>query len=97
MWDEYARLRSDSYARGGDGSEATEFYRRNRQAMDAGARVAWPDRYEPGEVSAVQHVMNLRADRGEAAFCAEYQNEPQIASGGEALTLSAADVARMQS
>ena len=43
--------------------------------MDAGAVVAWPARHNPSELSALQHAMNLRlAD--EAAFQAEYQNEP---------------------
>jgi hypothetical protein len=38
--------------------------------------VAWPERHHPDELSAVQHAMNLRLDRGDAAFWAEYQNEP---------------------
>jgi hypothetical protein len=56
--------------------EATEFYRANREAMDAGAVIAWPERHHPDELSAIQHAMNLRLDRGDAAFWAEYQNEP---------------------
>ena len=48
----------------------------NREAMDEGANVAWPERHNPDELSALQHAMNLKLDRGEAAFWAEYQNEP---------------------
>jgi len=40
---------------------ATEFYTARRRAMDAGAVVAWPERFDPKtEVSAVQHAMNLK-------------------------------------
>ena len=39
--------------------------------------IAWPARYlaSRGEISAIQHAMNLRHDN-ERAFFAEYQNEP---------------------
>jgi hypothetical protein len=55
---------------------ATEFYSENRGAMDAGAVIAWPERHHPDELSAIQHAYNLKLDRGEHAFLAEYQNEP---------------------
>ena len=47
-----------------------------RAEMDEGALVAWPQRHNPDELSAIQHAMNLKLDHGEAAFWAEYQNEP---------------------
>lgn len=75
LWQRYAELRAESFRRGGHGEEATEFYRANREAMDAGAVVAWPERYNPEELSAVQHAMNLKL-QDERAFWAEYQNEP---------------------
>ena len=43
--------------------------------MDGGAEVAWPERHNPDELSAVQHAMNLKL-QDEVAFWAEYQNEP---------------------
>ncbi len=43
--------------------------------MDADAEIAWPERFNHDEVSAIQHAMNLRL-QDEAAFFAEYQNEP---------------------
>jgi len=82
LWSRYAELRADSLRNDGDGSEATEFYRANRQAMDAGAVVAWPQRYNEDELSAIQHAMNLKL-RDEAAFFAEYQNEPILEAVGE--------------
>lgn len=87
LWDEYGRIRALELQEGGDGSQATEFYRQNQTEMDAGARVAWPARFRPGELSAIQHAQNLRLDAGELAFAAEYQNEPlEEASGVEILS-----------
>jgi len=81
-WAKYAELRADSLRNDGDGSEATEFYVAHRDEMDAGAIVAWPQRFNEDEVSAIQHAMNLRY-RDEAAFFAEYQNEPIVEEIGE--------------
>jgi len=59
---------------------ATEFYRQCQAAMDEGTRVAWPARFDAkaGELSAIQHAMNLRLKVGLEAFAAEYQNEPVV-------------------
>lgn len=75
-WDEYARIRRESLRNGGSGKEATDFYLANREAMDAGAKPAWPARKNPDELSAIQHAMNLKIDRP-ATFDAEYQNDPK--------------------
>lgn len=77
LWKRYAELRSESLRQHGDIRLATEFYREHRQTMDAGAVVAWADRYNHDELSAIQHAMNLRL-QDEAAFFAEYQNEPLV-------------------
>jgi len=77
LWVRYAELRADSLRNDGDGHEATEFYRQNKEAMDAGAVVAWSERHNDDELSAIQHAMNLKL-RDEAAFFAEYQNEPLV-------------------
>lgn len=75
LWEKYWEIRSQSLQADGDGSEATQFYRDNREAMDAGAKPAWPERYNDGEISAVQYAMNLYlSDR--YSFASEYQNEP---------------------
>jgi hypothetical protein len=75
LWDEYNRIRVADLRNDGTGKQATEFYIKNRKAMDEGAVPAWKDRYNEDEASAIQHAMNLRF-RNEAAFFAEYQNEP---------------------
>jgi hypothetical protein len=79
LWKEYGQIRAESQRRGDVGEDATEFYRANRDAMDAGSQVAWAERYNPDEISAIQHAMNLRL-RDEAAFFAKYQNEPLLAT-----------------
>ena len=69
LWAEYGELRADEMRADGDGSQATEFYKDNREAMDAGAVVAWPERFNHDELSAIPHAYNLRI-RDEAAFFA---------------------------
>ncbi|HUU90078.1 MAG TPA: terminase gpA endonuclease subunit [Phycisphaerae bacterium] len=92
LWAEYAQIRAESFQNGGDGSEATEFYRKHRGEMDAGAVVAWAERYNEDELSALQHAMNLRL-QDEAAFFAEYQNEPLPEDEGDEEQLTADEVA----
>ncbi|MBX3384598.1 MAG: phage terminase large subunit family protein [Phycisphaeraceae bacterium] len=75
LWAEYARLRAEGLKADRGGAEATAFYKAQREEMDAGAVIAWPERFNHDELSAVQHAMNLRL-QNEAAFFAEYQNEP---------------------
>jgi hypothetical protein len=87
LWSKYAELRGDSLRNDGDGSIATEFYLVNRELMDAGSRVAWAERFNPDEISALQHAMNLRF-RDESAFFAEYQNEPILEDVGDEMLTS---------
>lgn len=75
LWDEYKLLRDESFRNGGNGKEATDFYKTRQEEMDAGAVVGWKARFNPDEISAVQYGMNLYL-RDAAAFAAEYQNEP---------------------
>lgn len=75
LWDRYAQLRAEGLREGDGGAGATEFYAAHREAMDDGAMVAWPQRYNADELSALQHAMNLKL-RDDEAFFAEYQNEP---------------------
>ncbi|MDR1493061.1 MAG: phage terminase large subunit family protein [Planctomycetaceae bacterium] len=82
LWATYAELRNDSLRNDGDGSIATEFYREHRDEMDAGAVLAWAERFNDDEISAVQNAMNLKF-RDEIAFYAEYQNEPKVEDLGE--------------
>lgn len=75
LWEEYARIRAEGLRAGVGLKHATAFYDEHREEMDAGARIAWPERHQPDERSAVQHAMNLKL-QDEAAFWSEYQNDP---------------------
>lgn len=100
LWTQYAELRREGQRSGAGTTPADEFYRQHREQMDAGARVAWPERHNADELSAIQHAYNLRIDRGEAAFAAEFQNQPlmptlEVASlDGAALHARAVNVPR---
>ena len=75
LWDEYADIRSEALRTDGNFEAATEFYKAHREEMDEGSEVSWEARYNHDEISALQHAMNLKL-QDEAAFNAEYQNEP---------------------
>ncbi|MBL9030146.1 MAG: phage terminase large subunit family protein [Phycisphaerae bacterium] len=75
LWQRYAEVRAEGLRSDRGIKAATEFYRQHRTAMDEGAVVAWPERFNHDELSALQHAMNLKL-QNEAAFFAEYQNEP---------------------
>lgn len=95
LWEEYFAIRQESFDNGGNGEEATRFYRKNRKAMDAGAKITWPQRYFPHELSAIQHAMNLKS-LDEAAFFAEYQNEPLTGQTDEVEIPKAEQIAAKQ-
>ena len=99
LWQRYAEIRAEGMRQGSAGEEATAFYQANRAAMDEGSIIAWPERFNHDELSAIQHAMNLKM-QDEAAFFAEYQNEPLPAesAGDDELTPDqiAAKLNRMQ-
>jgi hypothetical protein len=76
LWSQYAETRRQGQRDGSGTGAADAFYLEHRDAMDKGSRVAWPERKNEDELSAIQHAWNLRIDRGESAFFAEYQNQP---------------------
>jgi hypothetical protein len=92
LWDTYAQIRAESLRKGGNGSEATDFYRQHRTAMDLGGSAAWPARHLDDEASAIQHGMNLKID-DEMSFMAEYQGSPIRPHLAESPKLTAAAIA----
>ena len=76
LWGQYAEMRREGQRAGNGTGEADAFYASRQAEMDTGSRVAWPERKHDDELSAIQHAWNLRIDRGETAFMAEYQNAP---------------------
>lgn len=90
-WEEYAEiLRADLRADLGM-DRATKFYRKRRRAMDAGGSAAWQGRFAEGEISAIQHAMNIRILNREA-FEAEYQNEPLVQETDDERLLTADEI-----
>ena len=75
IWDKYSEIWAECQRMHGNIDEATEFYRKNQKAMDEGAKIAWVQRYNHDEASAIQHAMNLKI-KDAWSFFAEYQNEP---------------------
>jgi hypothetical protein len=90
LWQRYGELRAESLRLHGDIRIATDFYVANRAAMDADAVVA--ERFNHDEASAIQHAMNLKL-QDEAAFFAEYQNEPLPEETGTEDELTADQIA----
>lgn len=76
-WDKYKTLRLAAMRGSQPPTEANEFYAANQAAMDDGARPYWPARFDPqnGEISAIQHGMNVKIDDPEF-YASEYQGEP---------------------
>jgi phage terminase large subunit GpA-like protein len=93
LWQRYGELRAESLRVHGDIRLATDFYAENQVAMDVGAEIAWTERFNHDEVSAIQHAMNLKL-QDEAAFFAEYQNEPLPVESAESDDLSSDEIAK---
>lgn len=94
-WETYNERRVADLESGDDRIEsATAYYKRHRRKLDRGARVAWPQRFDAaaGEVSAIQHAMNLYY-RDPFAFAAEYQNKPARDDQTDDVFLNAAAIA----
>ena len=93
LWDQYATIRADALRAYGTIADATAFYQKNQATMDAGAKVSWAERFNPDEISAIQHAMNLHLQDPQA-FAAEYQNDPLPDDEGHDDHLSVEDVAQ---
>lgn len=93
LWNQYEEIWRTSQRLGHGIRDATEFYRNNREAMDEGAVVTWPERYENDELSGLQFAMD-RMFRDREAFFSEMQNSPmgEGTSGDEESNLKPADI-----
>jgi len=92
LWERYAEIRAEGLRSGEGITAATSFYGAHREAMDEGASIAWPERFNHDELSALQHAMNLKL-QDEAAFFAEYQNEPLPETTADDEDLTADEIA----
>lgn len=94
LWEQYFELRRESLRAGDSGEPANEFYQENREAMDDGSVLSWPDRVRDGDLSALQSAMNMFCDSPNA-FRTEYQCEPESAEhSSEVKQLDAATISK---
>lgn len=75
LWRKYSEMRLQAIENERPPLESHNFYLENRQAMDEGAEVYWPDRVDGGACSAIQSAMDRWIDDPET-FASEDQNEP---------------------
>lgn len=92
LWEEYFAIWSEDLAADRGPERANRFYAERRAKMDAGAVPMWEYRYEPGEISAIQHAMHLRY-RDPVTFAAEYQNDPLDPLTTDLVLLTADEIA----
>lgn len=90
LWERYAEIRRQCQRAKSSFDRLNKFYADNREELERGAEVAWPERKADDEWSGLQHAMNLAIDDWRA-FQAEYQNEPERDDDGVE-RLSADDV-----
>ena len=75
-WDEYAAIRAEDMRRDLGPERCNAYVMERFEEMHKGSVVAWPERFNADEVSALQNAINIRLDRGIPAFDAEYNNNP---------------------
>lgn len=93
LWDEYGDIYRDELAEGSESfPRSTEFYAGHREAMNAGAVVAWEHRH-PGATSAIEYAMRLMI-KDRSSFFSECQNAPELDVDQERLqTLTSEQIA----
>jgi hypothetical protein len=88
LWAEYREIRVTDQRANAGVDRCNQFYLDHQTEMDEGCIVAWPERFNWDECSGIQGAMNLKIDRGDAVFAAEFQNCPVLddLEGGEELS-----------
>lgn len=79
LWAQYFKIFDGELADDQPHLRSLEFYKRNREAMDAGAVLFSPDRFSiiDGHISGLQALLEKRHMIGDAAFQAEMQMKPK--------------------
>ncbi len=88
MWDRYAGLLLTGDTPEDGKRSAQAFYVSNREAMDAGGKVAWEDDKRADEISALQSLMTVRAI-DPSFFGSEIQQEGAVIVNTSGLRLDA--------
>jgi len=79
LWDEYVTLKQDDWRNGTN--HAHELYVEKRAEMDAGAKVANPNRHSADQLSALQNYYDEVARKGPEAVATELDNDPPEEDG----------------
>ena len=82
LWKEYFRLYDAESAMESQHTKSLEFYKANREKMDAGAVLFNDSRYstKDGHISALQKLLEIQHMIGDAAFQSEFQMKPKAYS-----------------
>ena len=81
LWGKYDLVRREG-KRTKNKELANKFYKKYFKEMNKGAKVYWDHITLPGEISAIQHAMNLYYEN-EVSFWAERQNRPLAEEAGD--------------
>ncbi len=74
LWEEFVERQKADWDTGT--TIAHDLYANNKSAMDCGAIVANPNRFVPGELSAIEHYFVWAAKIGQNAVSTEFDNDP---------------------
>jgi hypothetical protein len=92
-WDAYNAIRVTELQADQKPSESLDYVRANYERLHEEHEVYWEQRIGPGDVSALQHAMDLFY-RDQGVFASEYQNAPVSATTSPPYEISAERLAR---
>lgn len=93
LWEQWSNIRRQEMFEEVPQGSANEFYASRRSEMDAGFRVYWEGRVEPGFLSAKDSAMSHYFD-SPGSFASEYQNDPQADADPAFVPLQTMEVAK---
>jgi hypothetical protein len=77
-WRRYGEVRAEGLRAGDGGAAGNKHFKKHRKEIEKDTEASWPERFKVGEVSAIQHAINLWL-KDRRAFYAEFQNDPAAA------------------
>ena len=96
LWeDQYLPLWKESQKKFEDNRLSNKFYLDNQNEMDAGCKVAWPERH-PNFETGIQYMMHLAVTKP-VFFWSEIQNDPRQSQAPEHRTVTSSEVQRLNS
>lgn len=75
-WRKYGEARHEGMrTKNDEGAAGNAYWKKHRKVLESLAKATWPEHFDPNELSAIQHAVNLWL-RDRQAFYAEAQNDP---------------------